>query len=64
MVSSDRKAAQPDTLNMAVGSSFGPQDRYRAALHLNNLLDKGWRAGVDELPGPGRNLVVTFSAKF
>lgn len=52
------------TLNMAVGSSFGPRDRYRVALHLNNLLDKSYRAGVDELPGLGRNLVLTFSSKF
>lgn len=52
------------TLNLAVGTSFGPQDRYRVALHLNNLLDKGYRAGVDELPGLGRNAVLTFSAKF
>ena len=38
--------------------------RYRVALHLNNLLDKSYRAGVDELPGLGRNAVLTFSAKF
>src|SRR5690606_6792461 len=52
------------TLLVSVGSSFGPQDRYRAALHLNNLLDKDYRAGVDELPGLGRNLVLTFTSKF
>ncbi len=52
------------TLHLSVGSSFGPQDRYRVALHLNNLLDKDYRAGVDELPGLGRNLVLTFTSKF
>lgn len=52
------------TLNLALGSTFGPQGKHRIALRLNNLLDKGYRAGVDEMPGMGRNLVLTFASKF
>ncbi|WP_103043997.1 TonB-dependent receptor domain-containing protein [Comamonas faecalis] len=52
------------TLNFAVGSNFGPHGRHRVVLHMGNLLDKGYRASVDEMPGVGRNVVLTFSTRF
>jgi len=35
----------------------------RLALHANNLLNKHYRAAVDEMPGIGRSYVVSFATR-
>lgn len=52
------------TLNFAIGADFGFQNRHRVALHANNLFNKHYRAAVDEMPGMGRNLVLSFATRF
>lgn len=52
------------TLNLALGANFEGRVRQRVGLHLNNLLDKGYRTSMDELPGLGRNVEVTWQVVF
>lgn len=52
------------TLNLAIGGTFGREDALQANLHFNNLLDKRYRASLQELPGTERNVVLTLHARF
>lgn len=52
------------TLNLGLGASRGKGSRQQVALHFNNILDKEYRATRDELPGMGRNVILTFQMKF
>lgn len=52
------------TANFSIGANFGDEGQHRVALHGNNLLNKHYRAAVDEMPGMGRNAVVTFGTRF
>lgn len=52
------------TLNLSGGVALGQARRQKIALHLENLLDKGYRTSVDELPAQGRNAVLSFQMAF
>lgn len=52
------------TLNLSAGTAFGPENRHRLSLHLGNLLNRSYRASMDELPGMGRNAVLSFQLVF
>lgn len=52
------------TAHVALGGALGMTNQYQWSLQLNNLLDKSYRASKDELPGVGRSLVASLSAKF
>lgn len=52
------------TVHLSLGQSFGNHNQYQWSLHLNNLLDKSYRASSDELPGEGRSFVVSAQARF
>lgn len=52
------------TINLALGTSFGEDDKYKLTVNLNNLTDKEYRASFGELPGSGRNITVTTRVKF
>ena len=52
------------TLNFSLGGALGSQNHYQWALHLNNLLDKSYRASSDELPGTGRSVIASVQARF
>lgn len=52
------------TLNLAMGTSFGPDEKYRLSVNFNNITDESYRATVDELPGMGRSVGVTAKIKF
>ncbi|MFT0851392.1 TonB-dependent receptor [Achromobacter sp. F4_2707] len=52
------------SLNLSVGAESGRDTRQQFALHFNNILDKEYRASRDELPGTGRNVVLTYQVKF
>lgn len=52
------------TLNLALGASRGKASRQQIGLHFNNILNKGYRASMEELPATGRNVVLTFQAAF
>ena len=54
------------TLNLAFGGSFGGEDddRFRYAVHFNNILDKEYRSSLAELPGVGRSVEVSLRMKF
>lgn len=52
------------TFNFAMGADFGFQNQHRVALHANNLPNKHYRAAVDEMPGMGRNFVLSFATRF
>lgn len=51
------------TLNFAVGSNFGDEGQHHVAINTNNLLNKHYRASVDEMPAMGRNLVLIFNTR-
>lgn len=54
------------TLNLAFGGSFGGEDddRFRYAVHFNNILNKEYRSSFDEIPGIGRSIEVSLRMKF
>lgn len=52
------------TANLSIGGSFGHDAVLQWSLHLNNLLDKSYRASAEELPGAGRSLVLGLNTKF
>lgn len=52
------------TLNLALGANLGAEGQHRISLNLNNLLNKHYRAAVDEMPAMGRNAVISFSSQF
>lgn len=52
------------TAHIALGGALGATAQYQWSLHLNNLLDKSYRASSDELPGTGRNFVASLQARF
>ena len=52
------------TAHVGVGGAFGHNSQYQWNMHFNNLLDKSYRASPDELPGMGRNFVISAQAKF
>jgi len=51
------------TLNFSLGTSFGPEEKYRFLVSLNNITDESYRPTVDELPGYGRSVEVTAKIK-
>lgn len=52
------------TAHISLGGAFGHNSQYQWHVHLNNLLDKSYRASPDELPSIGRNIVMGAQAKF
>lgn len=52
------------TFNVSLGLNMGEDDKYKLALHLNNLTDKQYQASFNELPAEGRNFVLTARVKF
>ncbi|MEQ4618886.1 MAG: TonB-dependent receptor [Corticimicrobacter sp.] len=52
------------TLNVAFGGSLGQNDSLRYGVHFNNVLDKEYRASLDELPGTGRSVELTMRLTF
>lgn len=52
------------TAHLGIGGAFGSDSQYQWNFHANNLLDKSYRANADELPGMGRNFVLSAQAKF
>ena len=52
------------TLNLAFGGTYGPNDKYRLVVELNNLTDEEYRPLTDALPGVGRSVAVTAAVKF
>lgn len=52
------------TLNMAFGGVLGRDDRVRYGVQFNNLLNKEYRASLDELPGTGRSVELSLRVKF
>lgn len=63
-VATTRRLPGWGTLNLALGAARGKENRQQVAVHFNNILDKGYRASMEELPATGRNVVVTFQMKF
>jgi hemoglobin/transferrin/lactoferrin receptor protein len=52
------------TLNLAFGGTYGPEDKYRFAVQINNITDEEYRPLIDALPGVGRSIEVTAAVKF
>lgn len=51
------------TLNLALGTTIGTNEKYRISLNLNNLTNESYRPLVDELPGAGRSVELTAKIK-
>lgn len=52
------------TAHLGIGGAFGSESQYQWNIHANNLLDKSYRASADELPGMGRNFILSMQARF
>lgn len=63
VITTDRTPAW-STLNFAVGTKFGPDDRYLVSLSVNNILNQAYRPTLGELPGAGRNVELTARLRF
>ena len=51
------------TLNLALGTTMGADEKYRLSLNFNNLTNESYRPIVDELPGAGRSVEVSAKIK-